>query len=162
MLEMLKALDRENGWLGICEIIWQDYNSWNNAIHHGLCGLNFADWPDNTDGSNEPGEEYPTYTIGSSIGGGKFSGQYTDRGCALAKIIKRDGLYVINNVNDGYNTLYNKLGGEFCDASEDAWYDKREQRIYGELKERIAGRTSAPRRPFGGTSNGELPVTTAM
>ena len=130
----------ENGWLGIYQIIWQDYNSWNNTIHHGLCGLNFADWPDNTDGSNEPGEEYPTYTIGSSIGGGKFSGQYTigRELSALAKIIKRDGLYVINNVNDGYNTLYNKLGGEFCDASEDAWYDKRERRIYGELKERIA------------------------
>ena len=59
----------------------------------------------------------------------------------MAKIIKRDGLYVINNVNDGYNTLYNKLGGEFCDASEDAWYDKRERRIYGELKGESPRRT---------------------
>jgi hypothetical protein len=141
-LELLKALDRENGFLNIYQIIFQDYDKWNSTIHHGLCGLNFADWPDGSDDARDPGEEYPTYTLGASLGGSpeRFSGQYTigRELMALAKIMKRDGYYPINNPNDGYQTLWTKFDDEFCDEDDGAWYDKRERRIYGELKERIA------------------------
>lgn len=141
-LELLKALDRENGFLNIYQIIFQDYDKWNSTIHHGLCGLNFADWPDGTDATKDPGEEYPTYTLGTSLGGSpeRFSGQYTigRELSALSKIMKRDGYYPINNPNDGYQTLWTKYSEEFCDEDDGAWYDKRERRIYGELKERIA------------------------
>ena len=141
-LELLKALDRENGFLNIYQIILQDYDTWNSTIHHGLCGLNFADWPPGTDAAKDPGEEYPAYTLGTSLGGDpeRFSGQYTigRELAALSKIMKRDGYYPINNPNDGYQTLWTKYSEEFCDEDDGAWYDKRERRIYGELKERIA------------------------
>lgn len=133
MVDILKALDRENGWGGVYQIVWSDYNTWNATIHHGICGVNFANWPDNTDGIKQSGEQYPPtvgeensrYTIGAELS-------------AIAKIMKRDGLYLINDPNDFYATHYNKMNTEFCDHSDNAWYDKRERRIYGELKERIA------------------------
>ena len=48
-LELLKALDRENGYLDIYQIVFADYETWNSTVHHALCGTNFADWPDGND-----------------------------------------------------------------------------------------------------------------
>ena len=138
-LELLKALDRENGFLNIYQIIFQDYDKWNNTIHHGLCGLNFADWPDGSDAAKDPGEEYRR-TRSAPAGGSpeRFSGQYTigRELAALSKIMKRDGFYPINNPNDGYQTLWTKYSEEFCDEDDGA-LRPRERRIYA-IKERIA------------------------
>lgn len=118
MMHILTALGE---WNEATQFLQADYTSWHRRLDTALCGLNYEEWvQQDPDASSE-----------------KFNrARYV---YMIASAMDRMDLQPDKGTSDDFNTAKTELDTAMCDVKEKTrFYSKRQLRIHGELRERIA------------------------
>jgi len=119
MLHLLTALGQYNG---ATQFLTADYPRWYGRVHGALCGLNYREWEDADDNDDDPVYNRARYTY------------------ILANLMDRHDLMPdVTKPTDNWNSAKSALDNAWCDDKEETRvYSKRQQRVYGEMRDRIA------------------------
>lgn len=118
MIHILTALGQYND---ATQFLQADYTRWHKQLDTALCGLNYEEWVQADPDASNPVFNTARFTY------------------MIASAMDRSDLQPDQESNDNFQTAKGNLDTAMCDIKEKTrFYSKRQLRIHGELRERIA------------------------